>query len=127
VRAKVDGDDLYLDAAALGLHGVYSGVERLLEQIIRRVDDEVPAGQDWHRSLLNKAALETSDRPAVISEGTRAALEPYRGFRHVVRNVYAFRLDAARMEPLVAGLPDLIARLEGELEAFAALLDASAT
>ena len=63
----------------------------------------------------------------MISEGTRAALEPYRGFRHVVRNVYAFRLDAARMEPLVSGLPDLVARLERELQAFAELLEASAT
>jgi hypothetical protein len=31
------------------------------------------------------------------------------------------------MEPLVSGLPDLVARLERELQAFAELLEASAT
>ena len=124
-RALSSGDDLYLDAAALGLHAVYSGVERLLEQIVRRVDGEIPAGQDWHRLLLAKSSAEAANRPAVISAETRALLEPYRGFRHVVRNVYAFRLDAARMEPLVNDLPALVVRLRNELLAFAQLLEAS--
>jgi hypothetical protein len=124
-RARRDGDDLYLDAAALGLHAIYSGVERLLEQIVRRIDGKAPAGQDWHRSLLQRAAEPTPSRPAAISQETRQLLEPYRGFRHVVRNVYAFRFDALRMEPLVEGLPDLVRHVNSELSAFADLLEAS--
>jgi len=123
---QTDGDDLYLDAAALGLHAIYGGTERLLQQIVQRIDGDVPAGEDWHRSLLLRAARETANRPAVISEETRSALEPYRGFRHVVRNVYSFRLDASRMAPPVEDLPDLVRRLEEELLAFTDLLETSA-
>jgi hypothetical protein len=34
-------------------------------------------------------------RPAVISKETRNTLDEYRGFRHIVRNVYSFNLSAA--------------------------------
>jgi len=49
----------------------------------------MPAGEHWHQLLLEQMASEIGGvRPAVISDATRQALDEYRGFRHVVRNVY---------------------------------------
>ena len=47
-----DDQDAYVDSAALNLHGFYSGLERLFEIIARQVDEQVPAGETWHRDLL---------------------------------------------------------------------------
>ena len=54
----------------------------------------MPQGFNWHQVLLEQMTNEIPDiRPAVISEVTYEALDEYRGFRHVVRNIYAFQLD----------------------------------
>ena len=93
VRARHSDDDLYLDGVALNLHGFYSSLERLFELVASGLDGFVPQGPDWHRSLLEQMAAERPGiRPAVISSATHARLEAYRGFRHVVRNLYGFQL-----------------------------------
>ena len=69
-------------------------------------------------------AVELPDvRPAVISADLVDELDRYRGFRHVVRNVYAYVLDARRVGELVEALPPTLARLRAELTAFAEALD----
>ncbi|WP_416672242.1 ribonuclease toxin HepT-like protein [Egbenema bharatensis] len=42
-----------------------------------------------------------SVRPAVLSFETRDRLDRYRGFRHVVRNVYTFNLDPEQIGLLI--------------------------
>ena len=88
-RAKQTGDDYYLDGAALNLHSFYSGIERLFELIASNVDDILPEGKNWHQTLVKQMADEMAGiRPAVISDTVRLVLDEYRGFRHIVRNVY---------------------------------------
>lgn len=41
-KARTVGDDAYWDAVALNLHGFYSGVERVFEDIARTVEQSVP-------------------------------------------------------------------------------------
>ncbi|MEW6753113.1 MAG: hypothetical protein AB1505_19360, partial [Candidatus Latescibacterota bacterium] len=53
-RVLSPDQDLYLDAAALDLHSSHNGLERLFRHIAAAVDGEVPAGDDWHRKLLNQ-------------------------------------------------------------------------
>jgi hypothetical protein len=65
-------------------------------------------------------------RPAKLSEATCEALDEYRGFRLMVRYVYAFRLDASKMQPLVRSIPDVFSRIRSELLAFADFLKQSA-
>ena len=90
-RAHSSADDYYLDAVALNL------------RIGTVVDGARPCGEYWHQALLQQMADEIPDvRPAVISPRTHELLEPYRGFRHVARNIYTFHLDAAKLEHLVA-------------------------
>jgi len=57
-------------------------------------------------------------RPAVLSEKTRDRLDPFRGFRHVVRNVYTYYLRPDKMRPLVKGIRPVFKQVEKELRAF---------
>ena len=105
-RAEHSGDDYYLDGVALNLHGFYNGLERLFERTATVVDGSLPQGENWHQVLLKQMTREvTSVRPAVISERSYTLLDEYRDFRHVVRNVYTFKFDPAKMEGLVAKAP----------------------
>ena len=111
----------------MNLHGFYAGLERLFEMIAAAVDGTVPQGQNWHRMLLDQMVVEVpSVRPALISEETRRMLEDYRGFRHGVRNVYAFRFDQAKVSELVEGVPAVFSHVRAELLAFADFLSQQA-
>ena len=113
-----------VDAAALNLHGFYAGLERVFLIVAERIDQSAPSGASWHRELLLQMAVELPDvRPAVISADLVDELDRYRGFRHVVRNVYAHVLDARRVGELVESLPSMLARLRAELTTFAEALD----
>lgn len=106
---KALGDqNVYVDSVALNLHGFYSGLERLFELIARNVDRTFPAGETWHRDLLQQMAKDRANvRPAVISPECARALDEFRRFRHLVRNVYTINLVPDRMKELIANLPSL--------------------
>jgi hypothetical protein len=122
-KAQQRNDDGYLDGVALNLHGFYAGVERIFEDIARTLDETVPAGPDWHRDLLlQMSAAIDGVRPAVISQETRFCLDEYRGFRHVVRNVYAFNLRPLRLQELTQNLRTCHQQLSAELARFCLFL-----
>jgi hypothetical protein len=122
-KALRTGDDGYWDGVALNLHGFYTGVEQILADIARTIDENLPTGPDWHRDLLLQMSAEIPDaRPPVIARDTRYCLDEYRGFRHVVRNVYAFHLRPSRVQELVADLPACFAAVSHDLTSFAAFL-----
>lgn len=126
-RSQQSSDDLYVDSVALNLHSFYAGLERLFEMVAAAIDGNVPRGENWHQALLDQMVAELpSVRPALISEETRQMLDEYRGFRHVVRNVYAFRFDQAKVQTLVQGVPVVFSRVRAELLAFADFLDQQA-
>ena len=123
-QALVSPDDYYVDATALNLHGFYAGLERLLEIIAEGVDQAKPAGAHWHDDLLRQMAAEVPGvRPPVLSQETRQRLDRYRGFRHVVRNVYTYSLDPEQIGMLVKQLAPTMARVSQELTAFADFLE----
>ena len=125
-RAKETGDDYYLDGVALNLHSFYSGIERIFELIAVNIDDIVPEGENWHQMLLKQMAEEMTEvRPAIISDSVRLDRDEYRGFPHVVRNVYTYKFDSGRVEKLTKGAGPLFAQLRAELHAFADFLEAS--
>jgi hypothetical protein len=125
-RAKQTGDDYYLDGVALNLHSFYSGIERIFELIAANVDDIHPKGENWHQTLLKQMAEEMTEvRPAVISDSVRVGFDEYRGFRHIVRNVYTYKFDSDRIEKLTEKAGPLFAQLRAELLAFADFLEAN--
>lgn len=116
--------DYYLAAAAMDMHGFYTGVERLFEAIADEIDRSKPSGSHWHRDLLQQMSLAVRDlRPVVLRPETRAALAEYLEFRHVVRNVYTFNLQPERVQELVRGLQPVFAQLRQDLLTFANFLD----
>lgn len=126
-RRAVTDTDVFLDAAALNLHGFYSGLERIFLWIARDVDERVPEGADWHRELLRQMTLEVPKvRPAVISEKAFEWLDEYRGFRHVVRNVYAFQFKPDRLQALASQLRPAFQLVREEILAFADFLESQA-
>ena len=121
-QALTSGDDYYVDATALNLHGFYAGLERLLEIIADGVDQAKPGGAHWHDELLRQMAAEIPGvRPPVLSQETRERLDRYRGFRRVVRNAY--NLDPEQIGVLVKQLAPTMARVAQELTAFADFLE----
>lgn len=123
-KALKSGDDGYWDGVALNLHSYYSGAERIFEDIARTIDGNIPSGPDWHIGLLVQISEEATERrPPVISHEMRYVLDEYRGFRHVVRNVYAFNFRPSRLKELVDGLPECFNSLRQELLAFAQFLE----
>ena len=121
---EANDPDAYIDSVALNLHGFYSGVERLFELIATQVDDATPEGEAWHRQLIDQMAHEVSEtRPAVLDEFVASALDEFRKFRHLVRNVYTIHLDSERMRVLVEVLPSLWEQLQKDFLAFADFLD----
>lgn len=92
--------------------------------VAERVDGSVPRGANWHQELLQQMAAELPGaRPAVVDADLAQRLEEYLGFRHVVRNAYAQRLDPARIAALVARLPAVWSEVKARLDAFAGALD----
>lgn len=65
-------------------------------------------------------------RPPVLSTETRTRLDRYRGFRHVVRNLYTFELDPQQIRTLVEGLQPAMEQVSRELAAFAQFLEHTA-
>ncbi|MDA8336402.1 MAG: hypothetical protein M0Z41_15675 [Peptococcaceae bacterium] len=118
-RASQTGDDFYIDGTALNLHSFYTGFEVIFELIATSFDESKLKGKNWHQELPRQMAAEIPMvRAAVISTESRKSLDEYRGFRHVVRNVYAFNLDPDRMEHLVKDLPVVFERLHSEIVQF---------
>jgi hypothetical protein len=118
-KAQRTGDDGYLDGVALNLHGFYAGVEKIFEDVARTMEKTIPDGSGWHQDLLLQMAAEISPiRPPVISEETRDCLDDYRGFRHVVRNVYTFNLQMSRLQELTKGLRRCYVAVTRDLDDF---------
>jgi hypothetical protein len=120
--------DHRIDAVALNLHGFYAGLERVFKIVAERIDQTVPEGGSWHQELLEQMNTELNGvRPSVLSDDARKKLDRYRGFRHVVRNVYAFEFDPEQIDLLIKRLPDTADLVFRDLRAFADTLDRMAS
>jgi IS1 family transposase len=104
-RHRPEDQDLYMDSAALNIHDFYGGMERIFQQIATTIDDRLPAGQEWHRQLLQQMQTDLPEvRPPVLSAETGLALDEFLRFRHVVRHIYAFQFDPERVARLVRSM-----------------------
>ena len=122
-KAVKQDDDFYLDSVALNLHAFYSGLERIFEKLASTIDRDVPTAANWHQELLTQMQTEIpSIRPAIISSQLKEALEDYRGFRHVVRNVYTYHLKPEKLKLLVSNLENTFGLASEELTVFGEFL-----
>jgi hypothetical protein len=118
-KSRETNDDFYLDSVALNLQGYYAAIENIFTNIAGNIDKKMPEGFGWHKALVEQmSAPVKSLRAVVISKKTTKFLDEYRAFRHVVRNVYAFNLNPAKIKPLVVNLTKLTKMIEKDLNAF---------
>ena len=125
-KAAAGADEGYWDAVALNLHGYYTGLERIFEDIARSLDGSLPTGPGHQQLLLQMSTEVAGTRPAVLSRKTRRDLDEYRGFRHLVRNLYAYRLRPERVQEMADALGPNFAAVRTELLVFAELLETTA-
>lgn len=116
------GQSERIDAAALRLQSLYTGLERCFGQVVRVFNGGPPQGQDWHRRLLERMTIETEQRPALLDADSRDGLAELLRFRHVVRHLYAYELRAEQVHRLLLQSTELWPRIEGQLLGFEAWL-----
>jgi hypothetical protein len=113
----------YFDSVALNLHSFYSGLEHIFEMVARQIDSVFPSGDRWHQDLLEQMTKEIKElRPAVISLKTFSLLDDFLAFRHLVRSIYAFNLDAEKLKQLLVRLPEALYYAKQDLRNFCELL-----
>lgn len=125
VMTKIEqtGDLDYLGTVALNLHGFYSGVEKIFQEIAVDLDGSLPEGRDWHQRLLRQMRVDVPQiRPAILREETLKLMNEFCRFRHVVRNVYTFELIPERTQSLAGLLPTGFGMVSEDLERFCQFL-----
>jgi hypothetical protein len=100
------------------------GFRTYFQQIATTIDGRLPAGQEWHRDLLQQMQADIPDLcPPVLSAEAIQALDEFLRFRHVVRNIYAFQFDPERIARLARLMPSAFHHTQTELLAFAGFLE----
>lgn len=127
IAGKRGGDayeqELRLAGLAQRIAQGYTIIEGVLNFVARRIDGEPVTGDDWHKKLLARCARAYGNpgRPPVISEQSNRDLLELCEFRHVIRNIYPTRLEAARVQENLRRLIRAVRRFQVEVAAFAAL------
>lgn len=103
---------------AMNLQSFYTGAERICLKIARDIDDSVPRGDRWHKTLLEQMVVDTDQRPVVLAADTFTQLEQLRGFRHFVRNAYTYTLDSEKVLVLAEVLTACYENLYRDYSAF---------
>jgi predicted nucleotidyltransferase len=123
-RAPAEPDEIQVQGGGKYLHDFYNGVERIFERIAVRVDEDLPAGTNWHTLLLQRMSRPFgSRRPAVIDHALEVELSEYLRFRHLFRHTYGYDLEWERVRELSQALPDVLAALQAQVAAFLAALE----
>ena len=110
--------DLFYENLALKLHNFYTGCEKILQLVAVELNGGLPSGADWHKRLLDRMSQEREGRPPVLARPTASRLREFLGFRHIVRNLYGFELDADRVEALVKSYPSVWSSVSDDVRAF---------
>ena len=90
------GEWEYGKLAGSTVNSVYTGMETILEAVLKQTDPPLEQDSGYHARLIKTAATATGTRDALISEALRALLDDLRGFRHVGRKRYGSEIDTER-------------------------------
>lgn len=90
------GDWAYGKLAGATVNSVYTGMETILEAVLKRTDPPMPQDPAYHARLIKTAATATGTRDALVSEALQHLLDDLRGFRHVGRRRYGSEIDPER-------------------------------
>lgn len=108
-----------LGSLAMLLHSFYNGLENIFSRIARKIDENMPQGEGWHKELLEQMAKQTEKRKhPVLSNSVCEDLKEYLGFRHFSRHAYAFDLNWKLMKDLVERIDEVKKRVINEIKSF---------
>ncbi len=120
-RSETDPEvkDSRMSAMAVLIHSIYSGIEKVLKQLIEYFDGEVPSGSDWHALLVSRARREIdSIRPPIISPDVFEILSELRKFQHLFRGAYHTNLIPDRVMERAESARTLVPAFLKDLEVF---------
>jgi hypothetical protein len=55
-----------LGSLAMLLHSFYNGLENIFSRIARKIDENMPDGEGWHKELLEQMAKQTEKREHIV-------------------------------------------------------------
>lgn len=118
---EIEDDPTRLELRAVGsiLHDFYTGTEKIFRLIAIEVDGNLPSGENWHKRLLDRMAVEVENlRPPVIDKDLKERLAEYLRFRHLFRHIYGFELNWKKCRPLAEQLTKIYEDLQVDLDEF---------
>ena len=112
-------DFIEIGSLAMMRHSFYNGLENIFNRIARKIDKNIPGGQNWHKKLLEQMSKRTKNRKhEVLSAEVTVELKEYLGFRHFSRHSYAFDLDWNLMKDLVLRSDEVREKVLDEIRSF---------
>ena len=121
-----DDEERYFRRAAF-MHAMlagYTSFENAMRRVTGLLDETLPIGSDWHKSLIDRLAEPIEGRrPAILdSDRLLIAVDTLRGFRHVAIHAYdrfdddRAALAAAKAEVFVAEIGPALARFRAAID-----------
>ena len=102
------------------VHDLYTGIEKAFRVVSPDLNGLSPASDTWHRDLLHSMTLDLPGfRPPVIRASVESRLLELLKFRHLYRNLYAFRLRWDRVRELATDAASLWPEIRSDLLSFA--------
>ena len=99
-------DFVEITAAAQILHSFYNGVESVILLIFKNSDVKIPKDDKWHKTLLEMAFGDNSQKIIIIDEDIKEKMLDYLSYRHFIRHSYSSELKWNEMKPLVNELEE---------------------
>lgn len=101
------------------LHDYYCGLEKMFIHVARSFGEGLPAGNQWHKELLEQMSLGIPGvRVPFIGKKTAARIDELRGFRHVFRNAYGFGIDPSKEQVLLSNLAGISSAFKKDVKSF---------
>lgn len=100
------------------IQSIYTKAEEVFKCVAKHIDQVAPAGDGWHKELLEQMTFETDERSPVISKLAYEKLDKILIFRHVVRSNYAGELIPSRIIENAKICIDAIQALTNDLKDF---------
>jgi hypothetical protein len=117
-------DDISCRVIGSFLHDYYCGPEKIYVHIAKSFGEGLPAGNQWHKELLEQMTLNIPGvRTAVLSKKNLAKIDELRGFSHFFRNAYGFSIDPAREQLLLSSLSSTSAAMKKDINGFFQQMD----
>lgn len=102
----------------------YTSFENAMKRLTGLLDEQLPTGRDWHRTLIDRLAEPVvGQRPAVLDDQRLlAAIDALRGFSHIAAHAYdRFDEDRAALavhkaEVFVKAIGEALARFRAAID-----------